>query len=91
MGPLWLVALLGLGGYAIWGAKTIKWKLINAGIILGTMATGFTVGYLAGIWGKNGALGAEIAIPLTVILGAVAGLGCIRRNMWRDKTTWPTL
>ena len=85
MGAIWLAALVGLGGYAIIGAKGVKWKLINLGIIVGLMASGMGLGLLAGMWGKNMAIGGEVAVPLAIALGAVGGLGCIRRNIMREK------
>ena|SRR5215475_7716630 len=72
MGGVWLLAMVGLSGIAIATAKGWKWKLINLGIILTFISAGLGIGFAAGAWGENGAIGALIAIPLATWFGASA-------------------
>jgi hypothetical protein len=51
MGAVWLLALLALGGMAVFGAKG-KWKLINLGIIAGFVGFGIFAGWVAGMWSR---------------------------------------
>jgi hypothetical protein len=85
MGLLWLGALVGLTVLSVSTANGAKWKLINVGIILAGIGLGLLIGWAAGTWGRNDAIGADIALPLAICLGAVAALGSWRRNKMRDK------
>jgi general secretion pathway protein G len=51
-----------------------KWKLWNSLIILGGLALGFGVAYIAGMWSKNMALGGEIAVPTSLAFGCLAAV-----------------
>jgi len=85
MASLPLILLVICAVLAVAGAKGAKWKLLNVAIIVGFMVLGFGIGWLLGLWGGNMTIGAEAAVPLSLLLGALGGLGCIRRNKWREK------
>jgi hypothetical protein len=85
MGGIEALLLMAASVLAIAGAKEMKWKLLNLLIILGFVATGVGIGFLIGIWGGNPAIGGHTVLPLSTLLGAVGGLGCIRRNKWRQN------
>lgn len=80
-----LLAFVAFAVLAIATAKGAKWKALNALIIIGFMATGLGIGALLGVWGGNMEIGGHAAIPLAELLGVVGGLGCWRRNKWREK------
>ena len=45
MNAIWLAALVLGSVFAIAGARELRWKLINAVVILGCMGVGFGLGY----------------------------------------------
>ena len=57
-----------------------KWKLWNSLIILASCGVGFGAAYLMGVWGRNMALGGELAIPATFVCGALAAVLCPRKK-----------
>ena len=77
--------MVGMAIAAVVTAKGAKWKLINLGVIVGLIFVGLLTGLVAGMWARNNALGVDIALPLAIMLGFVGGLGCYRRNNWREK------
>ncbi|HKF53678.1 MAG TPA: hypothetical protein VKB26_15285 [Candidatus Acidoferrales bacterium] len=82
------IGLLLLAAFAVLAVATskgLKSKVLSILIIIGFMAVGLGIGFLLGRWGDNNVIGAEIAVPLSELLGAVGGLGCWRRNKWREK------
>jgi len=81
-GSIFLLLLIVLSIIAIAGAKGLKWKFINLGIIIGFMAFGMLIGLLIG---GNSAMGGHIAASLMLPIGAVGAGGCIRRNKARAK------
>jgi hypothetical protein len=85
MTALPLLLLIALAVLAVIGAKGAKSKILNIAVILGFMAVGLGIGALLGVWGKNNGLGAEFAVPLAELLGAVGAFGCMRRNKWIEK------
>ena|ERR1700722_3315252 len=90
-GSLFLLAFLALSVLSVSSAKGAKWKLLNIGAILAGFGIGLLMGWAAGTWGRNAAIGADIAIPLAEGLGAVAALGTWRRNKVRDKAAKPNI
>ena len=85
MGLLWIGVLFGLSLVACFGAKSPKWKLFNFLIIAAFITLGFCIGWAMGLWGRNMAIGGEVAVPLGMTLGVVGAIGCIRRNKMREK------
>jgi hypothetical protein len=90
-GSLFLIALAALSVLAVATAKDAKWKLLNFAIILAASTAGITVGWLAGVWGRSDAIGADIALPLATGFSAATAFGCWRRNKMRDKVTKPNI
>jgi hypothetical protein len=86
MAAVLLAGLIVVSALAIAGGKGAKWKLLNLIIILGSMGLGLFIGYVAGMWGKNMEIGAAAALPLSILLGLVAAIGCLRRNKTRGRT-----
>lgn len=86
MATVLLAGLIVVAALAIAGGKGVKSKLLNVIIILGFMSLGLFIGYAAGMWGKNMEIGAEAALPLSISLGLVAAIGCLRRNKTRGRT-----
>lgn len=76
-----LFLILG-AGYAITEAESIRWKLLNTGIVVSSTVAGFAlfVGYSLG--------NTEVTITDALTFGTIAGyIGCfgaIAGNKWRD-------
>jgi hypothetical protein len=64
MGAVWLLAMVAMTIAAVVTAKGAKWKLINLGIIVGLISLGLFTGLAAGLWARNNALGAYIALAI---------------------------
>ena len=86
---LFLLALIGPSVAAIVTAKG-RWKLYNLGIILGSIFAGLAIGVGAAAWGRNMASGAFFAVPVAIILGIIAAVGCWICNALRAKSTEAT-
>jgi peptidoglycan/LPS O-acetylase OafA/YrhL len=84
MGAVWLLLLIVLSVFAVVGGRG-RWKLLNLLIIVAFIAGGLVVGLGLGAWGNNMEIGAHVAVPLMILLGAVGAFGCIRRNKRREK------
>ena len=82
VGSLLLIALLVLSVWAIFGANR-KWKLFNLLVIVAGMGFGLGLGFLAGLWSRNMAIGGELAVTFMSLFGAAAGYICLRRNTRR--------
>jgi hypothetical protein len=82
---VWLAALLLGSGFAIVGGQGARWKLLNFGIIAGSMAAGFGIGYAAGLGSVNFGRVPHAALPISLMFGIVAALACIQLNSWREK------
>jgi hypothetical protein len=85
MAILWLAALILGSAFAIAGAQGVKWKLLNAVIIIGCMGLGFGIGYAAGLGSKNMGRVRNAGIPFSMILGIVGAMGCVAQNKSRAK------
>jgi hypothetical protein len=82
---VWLAALALGAGFAIFGAKNLQGKLLNLAIIVGCMALGFGIGYAVGLGSANlGSVPGE-ALPVAIMFGVVAALGCVQLNSSRAK------
>jgi hypothetical protein len=82
---VWVAALILGCGFAIAGAKNLQRKLINLAIIVGCMGIGFGIGYAVGLGSANlGNVSGE-GLPIAVMFGVVAALGCVQLNSWRTK------
>jgi hypothetical protein len=82
---VWLAALILGSAFAIVGGQGAKWKLLNLGIIVGCMAVGFGIGYAAGLGTKNFGRVPHAGLPISLMFGIVAALGCVQLNSWRTK------
>jgi hypothetical protein len=80
VGGLFLLLLIVLTVWAIFGAKGAKWKLLNLLIIVAFVGVGLGLGYLAGLWSSNMAIGAHFSVLLATLLGSAAAYVCLRRN-----------
>jgi peptidoglycan/LPS O-acetylase OafA/YrhL len=67
-----------------------KWKVLNVLIVIGGCALGFGVGYLAGVWAQNMALGGELAVPISLAFGALAAVFAPRKKTDKPQPTPPT-
>jgi hypothetical protein len=85
MAMLWLVGLLLGSGFAIAGAETLKWRLLNLLIILACMGVGLAIGYAAGLGSKNLGRVPNEGLPFSMMFGIVAALVCVRWNTSRAK------
>jgi len=85
MATLWLAALILGSVFAIAGAQGVKWKLLNAAIILGCMGLGLGIGYAAGLGSKNMGMVRDAAIPFAMIFGIVGAMVCVAQNNSRTK------
>jgi hypothetical protein len=82
---VWLAALVLGAGFAIFGANNLQGKLLNLAIIAGCMALGFGIGYAVGLGTANlGSVPGE-GLPVAIMFGVVAALGCVQLNSWRAK------
>jgi hypothetical protein len=82
---VWLAALVLGAGFAIAGGQGVQWKFLNMAIIVGCMALGFGIGYAAGLGRGNLGSVSGAGLPLAIMLGIVAAIGCMRLNSWRAK------
>jgi len=64
-------------GLAVTGAKRLRRRLVNLGIIVGSICIGFGIGYVVG--------GGSTAMPMGFSVGAAGALGCSIWNQWRTK------
>ena len=80
MDAIWLAALILLSGFAIFGGKTAKWELMNFAMILACMGAGFALGHAGGLRSKNLGQVQDADVPLSMMFGIVAALGCIQLN-----------
>ena len=80
MTTLWLLTLLLSAGFAIAGGDGVKWRSLNVLVIAACMGLGYGLGYSLGLGSKNlGAVPNE-ALPLSMMFGIVAALGCVWNN-----------
>jgi TPR repeat protein len=77
MGSMWLLVSVVLQIIAVTNAKR-KWRTLA--ILAAWMLAGLILGCAAGAWGKNGELGALIAVPLMIWFGIAGAIGCIQRE-----------
>jgi hypothetical protein len=63
----------------------VKWKLLNAAVILGCMALGFGIGYAVGLGSVNMGFVRNAGWPFAVMFGIVGALGCLGPTVWRAK------
>lgn len=85
MNAIWLAALVLGSVFAIAGARELRWKLINAVVILGCMGVGFGLGYAAGLGGQNLGRVPDAGPTFSMILGIVGAMGCIAENRSRGN------
>src|SRR5215831_4156749 len=78
-----ILALIVLSGAALAGGRGAKWKTVNLGIIIGTMAVGFGIGFLMARVSGDITAGGHVATSLMLLLGCLAAVGCIVRNKLR--------
>jgi hypothetical protein len=83
MDLIWLVPLILGSLFAISGGHGSAGKFLNFIIILACMGIGFGIGYAAGLSQGNFGRIPGAALPLSMMFGIVAALGCIRINNWR--------
>lgn len=85
MAAIWIVALLLGSAFAIASGQGAKGKVLNAIIVLGSMALGLGLGYSLslgrGNFGFVGGEGAEFAM----VFGIVGAMACVARNTWTGK------
>ena len=82
---IWLAGLILGSGYAILGGGETKWRLLNAVIILSCMGLGYGIGYAAGLGSGNLGSVPEAGLPLSLLLGTAAAVGCVGWNSQRGK------
>lgn len=74
-----LAVFVALAAFAITRAEG-RWKIWNTLIIVGSCAVGFLAGFLAGVWGRNMAIGGQLAAPLTFAFGSLGAVFCPRKK-----------
>jgi hypothetical protein len=72
-----IAAMVVVTGLAVAGAKRLRWRLVNLGIIVGSTCIGFGLGYAV--------VGGQTAMPLGFSVGAAGAMGCSIWNQWRTK------
>ncbi|HEY2544549.1 MAG TPA: hypothetical protein VGI46_00640 [Candidatus Acidoferrum sp.] len=82
---LWLTTLILAAGFALAGAEGLQCKLLNVLITLGSMAVGFGLGYALGLGSGNFGRVPNAALPVSMMFGIVAALGCVWLNSCRAK------
>jgi hypothetical protein len=88
VGSLLLMVLLVLSVWGIFAAEG-KWKLFNLLIIIAGIGFGLALGYLAGLWSANMALGGQLAATFGELFGGCAAYICVRRNTIRKAGVNP--
>jgi hypothetical protein len=85
MTMLWLVTLILGSSLAVASGQGVKWRLLNAVIILGCMGMGYGLGYAVGLGSRNFGTVPNQALPLSMMFGIVGALGCLWQNNSRPK------
>lgn len=83
MPMVWLAALILGCGFAIAGGQGWGWKSLNALIILSSIALGLGLGYAAGLGTQSFGRVPNAAVPVGMIFGIVAAVGCMVANRSR--------
>lgn len=82
---LWLATLILASGFAFAGAEGLKAKVLNLLITFACMSLGYGIGYAAGLGSKNLGRVPHAALPISMMFGIAAALGCVWLNTTRDK------
>jgi hypothetical protein len=72
-----IASMVVVTGFAVAGAKRLRRRLVNLGIIVGSTCIGFGIGYVV--------VGGPAAMPMGLSVGAAGALGCSIWNEWRTK------
>jgi hypothetical protein len=79
-----IVFLIVLGVYAVKDAEEKDWKLINVGIIVGSMLVGFVFAFVLGYIAGNPNFGSIEGLSLAIAAGYAGGAGAVAWNYWRN-------
>ena len=85
MEVIWLAALILGSVFAIATGDGAKWKVLNAIIILASMALGFGLGYAVGLGSENMGFVRGQGVPFAMMFGIVGAMTCVARNTWSSK------
>jgi hypothetical protein len=85
MAAIWLAALILGSAFAIAAGQGVKWKVLNAAIILVCMAVGLGLGYAMGLGRGNFGFVRGEGVHFAMMLGIVGAMACVARNTLGSK------
>jgi hypothetical protein len=85
MAVIWLAALILGSAFAIVAGQGVRWKVLNAVIILVCMAIGLGLGYAMGLGRGNFGFVRGEGVHFALMFGIVGAMACVARNTWSPK------